>query len=158
MLKALARNKVMPFAALVVAIYFLIRIIFGLDNSVILLNGLFVGSVIAVGVTYSNILLNTVVGEGPYDRVRQMALGIALAWLAIIVGVTGSVVSKSNGSYVMLNEYTPLSRYLAIVAAVVQVSAPDLGSGIFFGRDRRLLYVGVLTGAIVAIVIILLQS
>lgn len=158
MLKALGNNRVIPISVLVAATYAIMRLALGLNDFIIVLNGLFVGSVITVALTYSNILVASVFGDGPYDRVRQMALGIAIAWVAIVIGVISSVIGRANGQYITLTEYTPISRYLAVVAAIVQVTAPDLGEGIFFGRDRRLLYIGVAAGLAVAIAVILLQS
>lgn len=158
MLKVLQSNKVLPIALLTAAVYVVLRVSLGLNSFIILLNGLFVGSMLTVAVAYSNIVIASIVGDGKYDRVRQMALSIAIAWAAIMIGVLSSVIGRANGSYISLTDYTPISRYLAIVAAIMQVTAPDLGEGLFFGRDRRLLYIGVTTGAIVAIAVILFQS
>lgn len=158
MLKALARNKVIVGLVLAAAFYVVIHTIFNLDNLIILLNGLFAGAIVAVGVTYSNIVWNSIFENGQYDRVRQMALGIALAWFGIVLAVLASIYSRANGDIAHYSELTAISRYAVIVAAIVQVTAPDLGDGIFFGRDRRLLYIGVVAGLVIALAVMMLQS
>jgi|WetSurMetagenome_2_1015567.scaffolds.fasta_scaffold542253_2 hypothetical protein len=140
------------------ALYAILQIVLGLDDFIILLNGAFVGAGITYIIAFSDILRDAVTGKGPYDRVRQMALGMIIVWCALVVGIIASVYGRASGRYMSYSELTPMSRYLAIVGGIVQITAPDIGQGLFYGRDRRLLIFALGVGIIVALVLILVQT
>jgi hypothetical protein len=124
----------------------------------ILLNGIFAGTMAAITVAYWRLLWNAVLGIRPYDRVRQMTLGFALCWAAYILGVLISIYFRSAGIDVNSSLLTAASRYVAIIAAMLQVTAPDFGLGLFHGRDRKVLATGVTVGLIVAIIVVFGQN
>lgn len=125
---------------------------------IVLLNGIFVGSMAAIFVAYWAILRNALLEITPYNRVRQMTLGFFLAWLAYGLIVAVSVNNNYQNADVSYSYATAASRYIAIVAAWLQVTAPDFGLGIFHGRDRKVLYTGVLVGAVVAAAVVWVQD
>ncbi len=124
----------------------------------ILMNGLFVGAMVGLAVTYGQLIWNAVLGVRPYDRVQQMALGMAVHWIstALLVGSSIFLVAFDAGQETTFGGL--LGRYLAVVAAALKATAPDLGFGIFHGRDRKLLFAGLALGALSAGAVILLQQ
>jgi hypothetical protein len=139
-------------------LYAILRGILSTEELIILLNGLFAGAITGVAVAYGPLIWYAVLGRQPYDRVWQMTLGFAILWLAVCVGVANSVFFRATGADIPYSELTPIARYLAIVAACVQVTAPDFGLGIFHGRDRKVLWTATALGLLVAVVVIAMQQ
>lgn len=129
-----------------------------MDPLIVTLNGIFAGTMAAIAVAYWRLLWNAVLGVQPYDRVRQMSLGFALCWFAYLLGVTISIYFRTAGYDVNSSILTAASRYVAIFAAILQVTAPDFGLGLFHGRERKTLWGGVIVGFAVALVMILAQG
>jgi hypothetical protein len=121
-----------------------------LNHLVQLTNGLFLGSMAAIVVAYGQLIWNAILGVKPYDRVRQMTLGFALCWLAYGLSVVASVYLRSTDAVVTSTYLTVCHRLIAIVAAILQVTAPDFGLGIFHGRDRKMLWASGSVGLAVA--------
>lgn len=158
MFKRVEVNRVLLWGVILALLYVTGRFTLGTENLIIALNGAFVGAVIAYMVAFSDILRDAVFGHGPYDRVRQMALGFMLVWVAVMLGVFSSVYARSTLNNVPFNEMTPIARYLAIVGGVVQITAPDFGMGLLYGRDRRLLVIAISAGILAALTVIVLQT
>lgn len=151
-------NKIVGIAVALVALFGVLVVQVPLDRLVVLLNGVFAGTMAAILVAYFPLLRNAILGVHPYDRVRQMTLGFFLCWLAycviVLVSIYSNTVGIDNGADIL----TATSRYLAIVAAALQVTAPDFGLGLFHGRDRKVLTAGAISGLLVAVVAILVQN
>lgn len=158
MLKSLTTSRIIIGAIAAAAIYMVLRVSLGIDNTIILLNGAFIGAGISYVIAFRSILLDAVIPKGPYDRVRQMALGMLIVWLAVTAGIAASIYSRSTGALVSYSELTPIERYLAIVGGAVQVTAPDFGLGMFYGIDRRLLVFAIAAGSAVAAIMIVMQT
>ena len=151
-------NRVMIGAALATVGFFALYFTMTTEHMVVLMNGLFAGSIAAIVVAYWKLLWNAVLGIRPYDRVRQMTLGFALCWFAFCLLIWSSIYLVSAGAPVNSTIFGLAGRYVAIIAAVLQVTAPDFGLGIFHGRDRKVLTAGLITGFLVALATILLQG
>lgn len=143
-------NRVILSTGAAVALFAALSAATPLPEMIILFNGIFAGTMAAIAVAYWRLLLNAVLGIRPYDRVRQMALGFALCWLAYVLGVSVSIYLRSAGADVNSSLLTAASRYVASIAAILQVTAPDFGLGLFYGRDRKMLVAGVVVGVAVA--------
>ena len=123
-----------------------------------ILNGVFAGTMAALIVAYWRLLLNALLGVRPYDRVRQMTLGFVIAWMAYGIGVLVSIYLQSSGFDQRASMMVAFSRYVAIIAAVLQVTAPDFGLGLFHGRERKTLWTGIVLGLTVASIVTLMQG
>ncbi len=139
-------------------LFFTLTFFLSASTLTVLLNGVFIGTIIAIVITYWVMICNAFLGVGHYDRVRQMILGLALCWISIIlttsIGIQIRIVGmESNSTYLIA-----ASRYIAIVAAVLQVSAPDFGLGLFHGRERKALWVGLTIGAVIGLGLIFAQG
>lgn len=146
-----AINRVLVGSFLLVLVFFVVVATLPLDDVIIVLNGLFFGTAAAILVAYGRLLWNAILGIRPYDRVRQMTLGFFLCWVAYGLVVAASFYLRASGTDVNSTYLTAASRYAAVVAAVLQVTAPDFGLGIFHGRDRKVLYTSVAIGLAVAV-------
>lgn len=127
-------------------------------HMLILMNGLFVGAMVGVAVTFGQLLWSAIMGHRPYDRVRQMTLGMATHWLAtsLLIGSSIMLVATDAGQQTTFAGLA--GRYLAVVAATLKVTAPDYGLGIFYGRDRKLLIAGLILGGLAAACVIVFQQ
>ncbi len=127
-------------------------------SMLILMNGLFVGAMVGVAVTFGQLLWSVLLGHRPYDRVRQMTLGMATHWIAtsLLIGSSIVLVSADAGQQTAFAGLA--GRYLAVVAATLKVTAPDYGLGIFYGRDRKLLIAGLILGGLAAACVIVFQQ
>jgi hypothetical protein len=140
-------------------VFALLVFMFRPSELIMVLNGLFAGAMSAVVVAYGKLVWFAILGKRPYDDVRQMTLGFACGWAAICLGVAYSIYYRVTGDVQFPSSYlVALSRYLAIIAACLQVTAPDFGLGIFHGRDRKVLWAGGIIGTIVATIVIMLQG
>lgn len=157
MFRNIGVNGVMIAVAVIGAAFFGVVAIADPIALIIVLNGIFIGMMVAISVAYHRILIGSIMGKGEYNRVRQMALGIAVGWVAIAVGAFNSVYIRSMDIDIPTTPLTALTRFLAIVAAILQITAPDFGQGIFYGRDRRVLWLGGVLGALAGLVTILVQ-
>lgn len=151
-------NRVIVSILAAAALFFMLLVVMPLPQFIVILNGIFAGTMAAIVVAYWRLLWNAVLGIRPYDRVRQMTLGFALCWTAYVLGVMVSIYLRSAGAEINTSVLTAASRYVAIIAAMLQVSAPDFGLGLFHGRDRKVLTASVTVGLLVAVVIMLAQT
>lgn len=135
-----------------------LRWLLGPADLIVLLNGLFAGSIMAIAFAYHRLIWFAMLGRGEYNRVRQMTLGFAAVWGAVCVGAANSIWLRASGAPIPTTELAAAARYLTIVAAVLQVTAPDFGLGLFHGRDRRVLWTSFGLGSTVAALVILFQE
>jgi hypothetical protein len=157
MLANLALNRVFISVCVLAAVFFGLLAYVPPVPLIVGLNGLFVGCMVAVMVAYHRLIAGAWFGIGEYNRVRQMTLGFAVLWVAIFVGAANSIYLRSAGVDVPTTPLTAATRYLAVIAAVLQVTAPDFGLGLFHGRDRRVLWAAGLSGLVSAVATIFLQ-
>jgi hypothetical protein len=158
MYRNIALNRVIQVGVLLVALFGCLVLFVHLDNLIVILNGVFMGSMAAIIVAYWRLLLNAALGIFPFNRVRQMTLGFFLCWVAYNVGVLTSIYFRSRGVEVNSSILTAGGRYVAVIAAVLQVTAPDFGLGLFHGRERQTLWTGGMLGLLIAILAIAAQD
>lgn len=160
MMKKIITSHVVGFIAVSAAIFAIAMWTLSVGRFITILNGLFVGTSVAVGLAYWRLFVDAMFGDktGPYKRVRQMTWGFFILWLAVFFGASGSIYTKIMDMPTQTTVVLALSRYFAITAAVVQVTAPDYGQDIFHGRDRKVLAGSAALGLAVAIILIYLQG
>jgi hypothetical protein len=129
-----------------------------LEGLIIVLNGVFAGSMVAICVAYHQLIIGAALGVGEYNRVRQMTIGFAVMWTVICLSAVGSIYARSKGAELTAPLLTALIRYLAIIGAVMQITAPDFGLGPFHGRDRKTLWTGFMLGLATAAATIWFQD
>lgn len=154
----LTPNRVVVAAVFFVGLFAALVAAFPLSDLNTVLNGFFAGSMAAIVVAYWRILVNSIAEITPYNRVRQMTLGFFLAWIAISLQVVVSVYLTSSAITLNTTVLTIASKYIAVIAAWLQVTAPDFGLGIFHGRDRKVFYLAAIVGGYVAIAVVAAQT
>lgn len=151
-------NRVVVASLVLTAAFVGLASMLPIENLIATLNGVFAGAAAALIVAYWRLLVNAILGVNPYDRIRQMTLGFALCWVAYGLSVLFSVYARSSGFDMNSSYVTAISRYIAIIAACLQISAPDFGLGIFHGRDRKMLWGSITIGLVVAVCVVLMQD
>jgi hypothetical protein len=133
------------------------------NELVTLLNGVFIGSLCSVAFAYWPLIWGALRGVGKYNDVRQMTLGFFLGWICVALLLTASIMGRvigtnSTSSPDWLLLISVAGRYVGIIAAITQVTAPDFGLGLFHGRDRKVLFPALIIGLVVAWMVIYIQS
>jgi len=158
MQKNLSVNIVLLLSAVALLIFYVLLNTFTPSNLIILLNGLLAGSMVSILIAYHELIWAAIVGNGAYNRIRQMTIGFFLCWLAISITLATSIYIRYSNAPSPAFVSIAFARYLAIIAAILQVTAPDFGLGFFHGRDRKILPVSVGIGFISAIIVMVLQG
>lgn len=126
-----------------------------------ILNGIFVGVAILIGVLYRNITIDTVLGRGEYKRAQRMALSLALMWFALNIRVFQSILYRSSDqqAWILNLPLTPLVTYLVIIAGYLQVTSPNFkqGGSSMHGQSRYVVAVAATAGLLTAAGAIWLQ-
>lgn len=132
---------------------------FTLNGLIVMLNGLFAGSIVGLLVAFGPLIWALVRGVQPASRAQELALGFFSLWVAYILATYVSVWTRSIGEPTSNPSYiSALSRWIAVYAAVRQVTAPDYGLGFIYGRDRKVLIVALGLGVLVAVALWIIQD
>ena len=132
---------------------------FTLDSLIVMLNGLFAGSLVSLLVAFGPLIWTLFRGKEPTSRAQELALGFFSLWIAYVLTAYVSVWTRSIGEATSNPSYmSALSRYIAVYAAVRQVTAPDYGLGFIYGRDRKILIAALALGLLVAIGLWVIQD
>lgn len=161
MLRSLARNYRMQWAVVgLIAGFFALRAALGPGLLMSVLNGVFAGAVVTIVAAYYQLIVTAIRGDGEYDRVGQMTLGLLLLWVSVVTIVGVSIYARSTEAEYFTAPYTAAaaSRYLAIIAAVLQLRSLDYSFALFHGRDKTMIGASLVLGAAVAVTTIVLQQ
>lgn len=156
----LTSNRVFAWIIFAIGLFVMLRVSMPAELLAIILNGTLWGVGVALVIAYSPLIWQSVFGYNHnFDRANQYALGDAVLWLSVFIGLTSSVYLRSVGEAPSITtDFVIIQRYLAIFAAIIQITAPDFGKSIFYGQDRRILLLSGSMGFIVALLITWLQT
>lgn len=157
-MKKIFTNRALLFIFGLVAVFVAALWGLGIERLIIVENSLFIGTSATLAIAYWRLFWDAVVDPNPYNRARQMTWAFFVAYTALLCGAAGSIQSLTVGEPTTTTVTIAVSRYLAIVAAIGQVTAPDFGRGVFYGLDRKVLAVAILFGVSVAMLLIYLQG
>jgi len=159
MFKSLVRNGRMQLAIVgLIAGFFALQAALEPSLLMSILNGLFAGSVVAIVAAYYRLIVAAIRGGGEQGRVQQMTLGLFLLWVSVVVNVGVSIYARSTEIYTATYTAAAAARYLAIVAAVLQMRSLDYAFALFHGRDKVMIWTSLVLGAVVAVATIALQQ
>ena len=133
------------------ALYAVFRFTISARDLMLILNGVCVGALVSIGVAYGPLVWRAIAGDEPLDNARVMAIGFAALWFAIGTSIANSL------TVLHVTEIGLLVRYQIIMAAGLQVFAPDLGFGWLYGRDRRTFIGASIVGLLTALGILYMQ-
>lgn len=153
-------NKAVAWTIALLCFYVLLLFNFDLNSLIVLLNGVLGGAMIAAVVAYRKLFIVSLFAkEPPFDRVSQFAIAVILLLAAIGLFVAASTQIRVTGGILSTPSATSVAaRYIATVAVVLLVAAPDFGYSVIYGRDRKALVLGTSIGFISAIVLVWAQA
>lgn len=157
-MKTILTSRVILLIAALSAVFCIALWALRIDKLIIVLNGLFIGTSVAIAIAYWRLFWDALIDGNPFNRARQMTWSFFAAYLAILFGALGSIYTRSYDLPTQSTLMLAIGRYLAIVAAVGQVTAPDFGLGLFYGLDRKVLVGAILFGLVVAVILIWMQG
>lgn len=152
------QKVIVPYFVTSAAAFYLLAATLERGTLIMTLNAVFIGTMASITVSYGSVLLPAIVGRKPYDGVRQMAIGILMIWAAYGLSVLASIYVRATDVPETAFLATAVGRWLAINGAIIQITAPDFGSDILYGRDRKLLWSGIIVGAMLAIAVFVIQD
>lgn len=157
MLRTAIANPVLRYVAGIAALFVLLVWTIDLNTLIVLENGVLTGCGVAVLVVYWQLVFDAIQGRRPYSDVRQMTLSIVLLWVCVGLSVSSSIQLRAMGAPTTPLVTVALMRYLAVVAAIMQVTVPAYGLGIFYGIERKALWLASAVGTVAASLAIMLQ-
>lgn len=116
------------------------------ENLIELLNGLFLGLALLVGIVWGPGLVKTLISRGPIDRVKLLAGGIGCVWLSVIFQRVLSFTYRYFGRPDGWTDHPAwaFAIWLAMMGAVYHITASGTDEkGKFNDPERLLLYIGV---------------
>lgn len=142
------RFRLAMWALAALAFYILLEAV--MPNGVLLaiLNGVFLGVIVAIGIVYAPLVWFTFV-SGKLDRVSQLSVGIGLLWTSTAIQRAWSFYFRYNGapdSWIDSPVVTFVA-YLAILGGALFVTAPGFPSEaanepiVLWGKNRKLLLI-----------------
>lgn len=150
--------RIVMWAAFLTAGYFLLAKIVTPTLLLDVINGAFLGVLVAVFIVYSPLVWDSL-WNSKFDRVSQLSIGIGLLWLSIGMTKGWEGFIKYSGNPACLANH-PLVGYIAFVAVCAGslfVTAPGYHSTAtpipFGGGNRKLLLIFGALGAFVALVL-----
>lgn len=157
-MKTIITNRALLFVCGLTAAFCVALWALGVDRLILVLNAVFIGTSVTLAAAYWRLFWDAVVDTNPFNRARQMTWSFMLAYLAILLGSLGSIYTRAYGLPTQSTLVLAVARYLAIVAAIGQVTAPDFGLGLFYGLDRKILAGAILFGVLVTVILIWMQG
>lgn len=159
MLTKLATSNVVLYALISAVVLFGLLAWVDLYDLITILNGVFIGTMLSITVAYGPLFWRALIGDKTvFPDARQLIVGYFGAWLAYGLVVYGSAHTHVSDLPTTPLVETAVSRYIAIISAVVQITASDYGKGVFYGRDRKVLWWAIGAGLLVGLGAIILQA
>lgn len=151
-------RRIVWFGMISLTLFFLIlSLTLSTGRFVTVLNGAFFGSSVSLVIAYWSLVKGIMFERRGFDRVDQAGLGFFLIWVAYLIAVGLSIYYRSSTYGAHAFVASAVSRYVAIVGTILLVTAPDFGKNPLYGRDRKVLFLGLLIGTVCAIGSIFLQ-
>lgn len=145
-------------ALIVVAAFAVLAFLWPGDAIIELFNGMFLGVFVVVAWVFGPVTWATIRGHGVYGRAQQMALALAIGWVAALIRVLHSMLYRAtNEAWVLDLPTTAFVTLLLIISGVLQATAPGFQNGYIHGRDRHIMYIAMSFGIAIGGLAIWLQ-
>lgn len=126
-----------------------------------ILNGIFIGVGCGVAYCFRKIVYETITGHGHYDDVRLFALALICGGMGAAFGRLSSSITitadKAPTPWFWTAPFNALSIYLFILGGLGMIFAQGLDRGYIHGEDKRTVWAAMLTGVLIAALIIVVQ-
>jgi len=159
MFRSLALNRVLWAATGLLLVFVAMHTLVEPNMLMGVLNGLFAGMIVGIVAAYFRLIFEAIRRGGEYDRIRGYSLGVFLPWVALFILIGVSIYTRSTELYTGSNYMAgALGRYIAIIAAVMQVNALDFSYALMHGRDKMIVRASIVLGIVVALATIAVQQ
>lgn len=158
-IKFVFENYIFTFIAVITAIFLLAYNYVAQSYFLLILNSLYLGSIVSTVIIYSYFFIHTLTSFEAYTRERQFTISVGLQHLGYILIVAYSATYRrpEGSTEVPVDWMILLSRYVTIVATTLQVFSPDMGQSLFYGINRKVLLIGMAIGFCIAVLVMLIQ-
>lgn len=140
------------------ALFFVMKFFLSADALIILLNGLFVGSLVGLIIAFAPLGWTAMRGRLRYADAGTFTLALFMLIYGIALGVSSSLWIRVSGLPVTPLTLTALARYAIIIGFTLFVYAPDFGNGLFYGRDRKEFALALAVGAVCSALVVYMQA
>jgi hypothetical protein len=157
----MTKRKALVVAGLLTSLYAVLALTVPVLAFIDLLNGIFVGVMLAVIIVYFPVFYKSLKSQ-TFDRTAQLAVGIGLIWASLAIARVYSAwlfASGKNGGF-LLSPVGGFAIFLAIIGGALHITAPGYPADsdpplpvAFAGRNRWLLLFSGVTGGIVALLL-----
>lgn len=153
-------NGAVVYAAFLAWLFSIIYHVTDKARLIVVMNAFVFGAIVSLVITYAQYIHYAISSEDSWNRARQFGISTAILWASVLIVVAASVIRHSGSSYDIgsTNFLDYLFRYLVIIAATMQVFAPDYGERLFYSKERKSLIWGSVIGVVVAIFLIVMQA
>lgn len=152
-------NNVIHYMLLASAVFCALWAMLDVSFLITVLNGAFFGTMFGITVAYAPLFWRSLRNDETLEPdVQQMVLSFLGTWAAYVLVVYASVYLRMADMPVSSLLVSAISRYIAIVSAIAQITAPAYGKAFFYGRERKSLYVGLASGIVMAILLVVAQT
>lgn len=153
-------NGAVVYAAFLAWLFSIIYHVTDKARLIVVMNAFVFGAIISLVITYAQYIYYAIASDDQWNRARQFGISTAILWASVLVVVAASVIRHSGSAYDIssTNFLDYLFRYLVIIAATMQVFAPDYGERLFYSKERQSLILGSVAGICVAIFLIVMQA
>jgi hypothetical protein len=140
------------------AVFFALASVMPTDTLIVVLNGVYIGAMFGIAVCFGGMILDAMTGKEEYDDVSQMVTSMFGTWVALSIafGVSAYLRAADMSSSSLLA--SAFARYVGILSAVGQITAPTLGERFFAGRDRKVLWASLFVGLGTAVAVTAAQT
>lgn len=134
MFKKLTRFTLILWAIGLSLAYFAVSLVVSPPYLINILNGIFIGIVIAVIIVYAPLVKESVISN-KFDRTSQLSIGIGVLWLSIAMSRIWSAYYSYKGSSIQLLNHPIIGyiTFLAIIGGILFVTAP----GYYLDGEKR---------------------
>jgi ethanolamine transporter EutH len=141
-----------------VAVYLLAAASLTADSLIILLNGMFIGSLVSLLIVFRALTWSTFRGKIKYSDVSVFTLGLLITLVGIVLGVVASAYNQAADIGGSIFSLAAMGRYAVTAGFLTMAYSPDVGLGFFEGTDRKAIAVSIVCGIITASIIIYAQA
>lgn len=140
------------------AIFAWLRYFLAPSSLIVILNGMFFGALAALVVELFPLVKAVAKQRVTHADVGWFTLGLMVFVFGVTVAVGTSLYIYTANLSSQSFTGTALSRYSVNVGLLTMVYSPDVGRGIFYGRDRKVAAISMVVGLAVAAATIYVQA
>lgn len=153
----LTKRKLWLFTALAALIYPLAAVTVPTSILVQVLNGLFLGFSIVVTIVFAPLFWRAI-RQPEFDGVSQLTVGMGLMWWSIWIALALNAYGQTRGfEHVVNSPVVGVSAYFGMVGLLLHITAPGMVRDRWV-YNRRWVYTAVLSGFIIAAIVIKVQG